>query len=208
MSDKYITRAELRSDPYKISIDDADNKYLEILQGITYDMINLFCEQDFEQEGAVDDYNEEKIDGTGKDTIFTPKRLLTLEKIRVYSQTDSYTDYTASNFVVKKKYISWNVYSELTGSGRYQVDRFSEGNNNIGIFGIWGWSDYPDAIKYLQGKLIQKMINDKSFANKFSQEKVGDFSYTLVKDEDRITGDFELDLIIKKYRLWSVYGTY
>lgn len=209
MSDIYITRNELRVSPYSIDRSICDDTFLEVLQDLTKDLIDKFCMQEFSAEGTSETYVEKKVDGTGKDTVFLPKKIVTLNKVRIYTGTNSYTDYTSDNFEVKTKYISWKIFSEIYTSSRYRIESFCKGTSNIGIFGIWGWSTVPNPIKYLQGKMILKIIKDKAFAEKFSSSNVGDFSYTLNKIEGYSpTGDYELDTIIRQYRDWFRYGTY
>lgn len=206
-TDKYITRAELRIAPYDIQEDDADDKLLEVLQEISKNMIDTVCQQNFEREGSSSNYVEKKISGTGKDTIFLPKRLITLQKIRIYSSTTSYVEYLPANFEVKLKFISWSSFvPDVVNPARFQLENFPLGSYNIGIFGIWGYSAYPNPIKYLQGRLIQKLIEDKVFANKFSSEKVGDYNYSLIVEDDKIFGDTELDMIVRQYRGWINYA--
>jgi len=197
--DIYITRAELRLPPYSVSAD-TDATYLEVLQEITKTTVDNLCKQEFSQEGAVDSYVEKKISGTGKDTIFMPKRLVTLEKVRIYSSSTGYIDYEVGNFNVEKKFITWNNFSDIQGSARLSVYDFPKGNYNIGVFGVWGWEEVPKPIKYLQGRLIQKILEDGSFANKFKSEKAGDFSYMIADQDAKILGDMELDRIIKQYK--------
>ena len=206
-TNKYITKAELRIAPYDIQEDDADDKLLEILQEITKALIDNVCAQDFDIEGSVHSYVEKKICGTGKDTIFLPKRLITLEKIRIYSSTTSYVDYLPVNFMVKNKFISWSSFvPDVINPARFQLENFPLGSYNIGIFGIWGWSSVPKPIKYLQARLIQKLVEDKAFAEKFSAEKIGDYNYNLLIENDKIFGDAELDMIVKQYRGWVNYA--
>jgi hypothetical protein len=206
-TDRYISRAELRIAPYDIQEDDADDKLLDVLQQISKNLIDNVCQQNFEVEGSASAYVEKKISGTGKDTIFLPKRLITLQKIRIYSSTTSYVDYTPDNFMVKNKFISWSSFvPDVINPARFQLENFPEGSYNIGIFGIWGYSSYPNPIKYLQGRLIQKLIDDKSFANKFSSEKIGDYNYSLIVEDDKIFGDPELDMIVRQYRGWINYA--
>lgn len=201
MGDKYITRAELRLEPYGISIEGVDDKYLEVLQDLTKDLVDKFCGQDFEQEGSDISPAEKRISGTGKDTIFLPKRLINLKKVRIYTSTTSYSDYEAANFVSKPKFISWISFDTRFGKGT-----FPEGTYNIGIIGIWGWSNVPGPIKYLQGRMIQKIVEDGEFANKFSSEKLGDYTYQLLEKEASFLADVELDAIIKRYKVWVNYA--
>jgi hypothetical protein len=211
--DKYITKDELRLAPHDIQESDCDDKVLEIFQQITYDLINNVCGKDFEMEGSVAAgpipalYVEKKLSGTGKDTIFLPKKLITLEKIRIYSSSTNYVEYLPENFEVKSKFISWSSFvPDVINPARFQVENFPEGSYNIGIFGIWGYEGYPEPIKYLQGRLIKKLVDDKAFANKFSSEKIGDYNYSLIVEDDKIFGDVELDSIVRQYQDVIKYG--
>ena len=205
----YITEAELRLKPYSITKDDLDGEALTTFQDITKQLIDNLCLQDFDKEGTTEVYVEKRMDGRGKDTIFLSKRVVTLEKIRIYSSTLNYVDYTADNFTVKTKFISWNVFATGTISARLNVEAFPKGTYNIGVFGIWGWETPPASIKYLQGRLIQKILEDGSYAEKYGNEKIGDLSQSLAEPKGfaMSLGDKELDLIIRQYRSKITYGT-
>ena len=206
MSNKYITLEELKTDPYNLTEDDT---YLGVLQDMTKELIDKRCGQEFDAEGEVGDYVEKRVSGTGKDTIFLPKRLVTLHKIRIYSQNTIYTEFDAEEFFVKSKFISWNIYSDIQDSPRFLADDFPKGSYNVGIVGIWGYAETPAPIKYLQGKLIEKIVTDGDFADKMKSEQIGDYSYTLAEaggqSKVSITGDVALDMIFKQYQEWS-YG--
>lgn len=212
MADKYISRKSLRIEPYEISHEKVDDTYLEILQDLSYDIINKLCYQDFDQEGTDEAPVVKMIDGDGKDTIFLPKRLIKLIEVRDYTDFDEWDTYEKELFLVKPKYIIWNQFGEVTARSLVgEPGIFTEGKGNIGIVGIWGWPVVPKPIQYLQGKMIKKMVDDKTFANKFSSESVGDYSYNLKPTGDRlqdITGDAEMDSIIRQYRNWTGYGAY
>jgi len=212
MADKYITREELRIEPYEINHEKVDDKYLEMLQDLTYALVNSFCNQDFEQEGTESVPVEKKVNGTGKDTVFLPKRLITLTKVKVYYATNDAYEYDPEYFIAKTKFVSWTSLTNLTARYVGYGETFPKGTANIGISGVWGWSDVPTAVKYLQGKLIQKIIDDKAFAQKFQSERVGDYQYEMRRNlqsgEEEITGDFELDRIIKQFRSWLSYGSF
>lgn len=213
MADKYITKAELRLPPYEILSDTADDKYLEVLQDLTKDMVEVLCGQSFEKEGSVSVPVEKKVDGTGKDTIFMPKRLLSLSKIKIYSDATTFLEYTPDNFDVQMKYISWAFYNDP--QSRVSILNggvlFPKAIANIGVVGVWGWNEVPNPIKYLQGRLIKKILEDDSFAEKYSAETIGDYSKALNAgglgiNERLFTGDRELDLIIKQYKGWMTYA--
>jgi len=211
MANTYITKEELRIDPYNIDHQEIDDKYLETLQEVTYSLVNKFCNQTFEMEGTEESPVSEKVNGTGKATIFLPKKLITLSSIRIYFDLTQYDEYEAVNFVAKDKYIEWNVLTDVSARIIGQTTLFPKGTANVEVVGIWGWENVPEPIKYLQGKLIEKLIEDKSFAQKFEAERVGDYQYQIRRKTERqeeITGDFELDLIIKQYRNWLAYGSF
>jgi len=206
MADTYITRNELANGPYNLD-PDLDPKALEVLQDITRNVIDNLCGKSFAKEGTTDAYVEKKVSGTGKDTIFLPKRLVSFEKIRIYSSSVSSVDYDEDNFEVKEKFISWNLYTPSNESARFAVFNFPLGRYNIGIFGVWGYETVPDPIKYLQGRLIQKMLKEKTFAPKFESEKVGEYNYKILAEaKEMITGDFEFDNIIRQYCDWIGYA--
>jgi hypothetical protein len=210
MGNIYITRDELRNDPYKITLEMCDETHLEILQDITKDMIDNVCGQDFSLTGTALVPVERKHNGNGKDTIFLDKRLVSLNKVRAYESTSNYVEYAASNFVAKAKFISWNTFSDTFINLRvaFQAWIFYSGTANIGIFGTWGWATVPNAIKYLQGKLIKKMLEDGNFMEKYSNTSIGDFSGNLLlhDNEENPFGDYELDAIVKQYRDVVQYG--
>lgn len=201
MADVYITRAELKDFPYRLT--DQDLKYLETLQDITKEIIDKFCNQVFSQEGSVGSEVEKKLDGNGSDSIRLPKKIITLDSIRIYASSTNYTEYDDTNFTIldSKRYIRWNVYAESTISARLRIYHYPEGISNIGLVGVWGWPSAPDPIKYLQGQMIKKMVEDSTFANKFSTEKLGDYTYQLLKSEMNFVADYELDRIIQLYQM-------
>jgi hypothetical protein len=203
MAEKYITISELRNAPYSISEDKADNKHLTTLLGLTKELIDNLCNQAFEPDGTDLAPVEEKVSGTGKDTVFLPRKLLTLKEVRIYSSTLNYYSYTPENFTVKEKYITWNIYSDEFDNNRILVEDFPRGSFNIGVFGIWGYATAPEGVKYLQGKMITKIIDDDAFAERFNSQSIGDYSATVALRGDKefaITGDKELDVLIKRYR--------
>ena len=205
MSEKYITIAELRNEPYGIAEADADKKYLNTLIDLTKELVDNLCNQVFEPAGTTLVPEEEKISGTGKDTIFLPRRLIEMTEVRIYSNYLNYVSYSPDNFTVASsfKYISWNVYSDSFDSARFSIENFPVGSNNIGVLGVWGYATAPEGVKYLQGKMICKIIDDDAFAEKFNSQKIGDFSSTVALRGDKefaITGDKELDVLIKRYR--------
>lgn len=200
----YITVEKLRNDPYLIKESDASNTYLETLLEITKALIDApkMCGQNFDKEGTVAVPVEKRVDGTGKDTIWMPKTIITLTMIRIYASGTNYTEYTPDNFNVKDRYISWNIYSDLYDSSRLRVENFPEGKSNLGVLGIWGFATVPTPIEYLQGRIIEKMLTDEGFTNKIKSERMGDYSVTNIEgnpEEGAITGDKELDLIIDQY---------
>lgn len=203
--DNYVTQEELRLDPYSIIEEDVDDDYLEVLQDLTKEFIDRLCQQSFDKEGTVASPVEERISGTGKDTLFLPKRLVTLVKVRFYTSSTNYTEYVATEFVAKAMYITWNVYSDSIVSARLRIEDFPEGTYNVGVFGVWGWATVPTAIKYLQGMLIKKLVDDETFAEKMQSENIGDYKGVLPDDKGMITGDRQLDLIIRQYRSYKVY---
>jgi len=207
MADKYITKEELRIEPYELNLDDVDNKYIETLQDLTKRIIDNVCGQDFDQEGTPEVPSERFINGTGRDTVFMDKRIVTLTQIKIYTAVNLSYDYEPENFFVKPKYISWRTFDPISARIVVPVGIFPEGVANIGVVGIWGYTEIPEPIKYLQGRLIQKIIEDKTFAEKVKTEKIGDYSYENKASDLDIFGDAELDNIVLQYRSPLNYGT-
>ena len=204
--DKYITRAELRLEPFELSHEKYDDKLLESLQELTYNLLNTWTWQVFEKEGTPEVPVEKRFDGgdRDKDTMFFDTRLITLVKVKLYNAENSWYEYGPEYFSIKKKFLAWKTYglpldprAMAMGGGT-----FGQGVANIGIVGVWGWEAVPAGIKYVQGRLIQKLLEDKSFATKFASESVGDYSYNVKvgKDGEEYTGDAEIDAVIKQYR--------
>ena len=207
--DSYITREELRLEPYAIP-KEVDEKYLEVLQELTKEIVNSLCGQSFEPEGTVSVPVEYRADGTGKETVFMPigKRLVSLSEVRIYTAFNAADTYTPDNFQVEKRFLTWNSYGDI--SVRLGGGMFDKGLANIGIVGVWGYAETPKGILYLQGKFIKKIIEDEEFAERFNSEKIGDYSSTLALRGDKefaITGDKELDIIIRQYRNNLFYAT-
>lgn len=210
MADKYITKKELRVEPYSISHDSVDDAFLERLQNLSYDLINALIGKSYEKEGTVEEPVEKKTDGDDKDTIFLPSRLITLTSIRLYYSLTDYYEYGPEVFHVSPRgtYITWSQYAESPRVVLSYDGTFPKGKYNIGVRGVWGSPSYPERIKYLQGKIIQKIAVDKSFAAKFNSETIGDYSYTKADGVDSILGDEELDAIIRQEREPLLYGTF
>lgn len=200
--DLYLTRDELRNEPYNISTDEADDKFLEVLQEATKEFIDTECKQDFLQTGDNTTPVERKFDGKGGDIQFLNYRLITLKEVRVYSSDTAYTKYSPSEFIATPTYIQWKQYG---GSSRFGIAVFEQGIANIGVVGIWGWTEPPKAIKFAQGKLILKQLKEGSLAQKQSSENIGDYSYTLAEVKNSITGDPEIDMLLKPFIRWSWY---
>jgi len=212
MSDEYITSEELLLSPYDLD-PDIDPKLLTTLQTLSKSLVDDLCGKVFNLEGTAEEgetsavYVEKKISGSGKDTIFMPKRLVELEKIRIYSSSIGYVDYTLDNFTVKPKFISWNIFSDAYDNARINVENFPIGKYNIGVFGLWGYLLPPEPIKYLQGRIIQKIMEDGKFANNFESEKIGDYNYKLLIDKNKdVLADNELDCIVRQYSDWVGYA--
>lgn len=197
----YLTVDELRKAPYSISEQECDNDHANILLELAKDTIEQICGQSFIAEGTESTPVEKRIDGNGKLTIMLPYRMESLDKVRDYSTETGYVDYEGSNFIVKPYYLQWKELTNITA--RTFTYSFSKGTGNIGIFGVWGWNTTPKMIRYAQGKLVKKLLNEDALTLKKQSESLGDYSFTAVEQEHPITGDPEIDLILKQHRLMT-----
>lgn len=197
MPDRYITREELRLAPYNLDEYDEDNKVMESLQDLTRELVDELCVQSFDADGTEGEPTEVKVDGTGHDTLWLPKRLASLDKIRVYSSATAYTEYEATDFVAEAKYISW--LSFVDPSLRLSTGYFPKGVRNIGVLGIWGFIEVPKPILYLQGRLIQRVVDTGELVKTKYTERMGDYTYTTKELTDYILDDPELEMIVQMY---------
>lgn len=203
----YIELSELRDSPYSIGEQEAGDAYLTVLIGMTQNLIDRFCGRSFLQVGDAQNYVEKKYDGEGEGALFFKDRLISLSGVKIYYTDTSYNLYSAANFFAKTFMLKWNEFAPTDQNIRltFQTEIFPKGVNNIGIVGIWGFLDSSHeriAIKYLQGKMIRKIISNDSFSEKMISYSSGDFSGTLNIDSTKgqITGDKEIDLLIQTYR--------
>jgi hypothetical protein len=146
--------------------------------------------------------------GNGNQTCYLPRRLITLKAVRIYVNATQYTDYTPENFIVNKRDITWKTWEAdpsirmtaiLGSSGVFPVTAGS-----CSVIGIWGYAEVPAPVKYLQGRLIQKVVRENTMADKTGSESIGDYSYSKVSMQMMITNDPELDMIIKRYQNWRI----
>jgi hypothetical protein len=193
----YITLDDLRRPPFKISESEMDSTLAEFLLDMTQEFIDSACKQTFTKEGADGAEVEKKVSGTGQGVIFLPKRLAVLKQVRTYGGS-GYSEYTPDNFLYHPRYLQWSEF-ESSPSPRMRGDTFGVGIGNIGIVGIWGYVTVPTQIKYLQGRLISKIIKEGYMTEKNSSESVGDYSASPMMITSVVTGDSEIDTIIKRH---------
>ena len=200
----YITIAELRLPPYNLSETILDNTYASVLLDLTQEFIETVCKQSFFQEGSAGHEVEKRVRGSGGESCYLPRRLLTLKEVRIWSTTTQYIAYTPENFQVNKRDITWLTFM-ADDSVRMRAILGSSGTfpstvGSISVVGIWGYEEVPTPIKYLQGRLIQKLVRENTMADKTGSESIGDYSYSRLNLQNMITNDPELDLIIKRYQ--------
>lgn len=140
-------------------------------------------------------------DGDGHNKIALPKRII---KITSISTTDGY-NYSVSDMRIvgerKKKVL--NV-----------KESFDDGCDNLVVVGDFGWETVPQDVidcLVLLCNSNYNILNDEEVLDKlarpFQQEKIGDYSYTLDKKYNSVTGDnidttgnINVDQILDKYR--------
>lgn len=200
----YITIDDLRKPPYNLSETLLDNTFAGVLLDLTQEFLDTVLKQDFFQEGSTGNEVEKMVRGSGGDTTYLPKRLISLKEVRIYSTPTQYTVYTPENFIVNKRDITWKTFyaddsvrmRAILGSSGV----FPETSGSCSVVGIWGYAEVPAPIKYLQGRLIQKIVRENTMADKTGSESIGDYSYSKVAMQNMITNDPELDMIIKRYQ--------
>lgn len=204
----YIKIEELRKAPYNLAEGILDNAYAGVLLDLTQDFIENVCKQNFFKEGDTGHEVEKRVRGNGGVSCYLPKRLLTLKEVRIWSNTTQYIAYPPEYFQVGKRDITWlTFYADesirmraiLGSSGTFPAEVGS-----VSIVGIWGYDEVPTPIKYLQGRLIQKIVRENTMADKTGSESIGDYSYSKVSMQNMITNDPELDMIIKRYQNWRI----
>lgn len=197
----YLKCDEIRKAPYNISEEDLDEAAVVTMLDITKGLIDDYCRQSFDKEGDPTPI-EKRLSGSGKITIFLPRRIITLTSVKIYETDDSFTTYSPDNFVIKPRYIEFkDMASE---SHRILVDSFPVGAGNVGIVGVWGYPAPPAQIKYAQGRMIQNLVRKGAINNQKSGENVGDYSYQNIVRDNGITFDTEIDSILKANRDFRV----
>ena len=194
----YITLEELRRPPFNLGEPILDETLATFLLDMTREFIDAQCKQDFLKEGSTGSEVEKRISGTGLLIVFMPKRLVTLKEVKIYASETSFATYTGDNFLYHPRYVQWKELTSLP-SPRLRVDSFSVGIANVGVVGIWGYPTIPNPIKYLQGRMIQKIVKEGWMSEKNDSESVGDFSRSPMMLEALVTGDSEIDMIIKRH---------
>jgi hypothetical protein len=205
MSTEYLTIDELRAAPYSITEAQSGEPELTILLGVTKSMVDGACNQTFSKEGSEESPVEKKVNGTGGESVFAPKRLVTLTSVYVYSSLDNYVEYDADQFIATERRVGFHSFTDI--SARLLVNDFPEGKSNIGILGVWGWAAVPDPIKYLQGSLIRNKVVDGDFVSHMKSEKIGDYTYTRRDDpagQVLYFGDAMLDEIVRQYQWFEL----
>jgi hypothetical protein len=204
----YITVEELRKPPFNLSECLLDSVYAEVLLDLTQEFIDNICKQSFFQEGSTGHEIEKRVRGSGGVSCYLAKRLITLKEVRIWSNITQYIAYGPENFQIGKRDLTWLTFSEgdsvrmraVIGSAGI----FPESVGSISVIGIWGYAEVPTPIKYLQGRLIQKLVREKTLADKQGSESIGDYSYSKLNLQNAITNDPELDLLIKRYQNWRI----
>ena len=200
----YIKIDELRKPPYNLPEQILDNTYAGVLLDLTQEFIDRVCKQDFFQEGSTGHEVEKFVRGSDKESVYFPRRIITLKEVRIWIDAESYKAYGPENFIVGKRDITWKTFyadeskrmSAILGSS----GTFPSPVGSVSIVGIWGYADVPAPIKYVQGRLIQKVVRENTMADKTGSESIGDYSYSKVSMDLMITNDPELDMIIKRYQ--------
>lgn len=194
----YITIEELRRPPFNLGENILDETLATFLLDMTQEFIDQQCKQDFWKEGDTGSEVEKRVSGTGREIVFLPKRLITLKEVNIYSSEDSAQLYTLNNFFYHPRYLQWNMLV-AEASPRFPVAWFPEGIGNVGIVGIWGYPTVPTPIKYLQGRMVQKIVKEGWMTEKNDSESVGDFSRSPMMLQALVTGDAEIDTIFKRH---------
>jgi len=191
----YITIQELRKPPFNITERMADNTLLEFLCETAYELINSWCRQDFEKEGATGSEVSKEVRGTGTVSIYLPKRLITLKEVI----TDGVI-WTPDNFIVSPYDIRWKDTVDYGSARNISGGVFDIGVGIIQVKGVWGFDPTPYGIKYANGYLVQKIVKEGSISDRASSESIGDYSYSRGAMEGAFTNDPNIDNVLKQYR--------
>lgn len=199
MGDVYITREQLAEPPFSLTAGEDDSKYLEFLQDMTKELIDDLCEKNFESDGTEGSPATRELNGSGHDTLILKERLVSLDSVRLFSTETAYDEYQPTSFVVEERYLQWKEWGQTSARLIGTPGTFPKGVANIAVLGVWGYAAVPKPILYLQGRLIQRIMNDGEMLKSMQTEKMGDYSYTARELTSYIINDEELDTIVQNY---------
>lgn len=199
VGDVYISREQLKEPPFNLVGGDDDNKYLEFLQDMTKELIDGLCEKNFESDGTEQTPATRELNGSGHDTLLLGERLVSLDSVRLYSTETAYDEYQPTSFAVEERWLQWKDWGQPSGRLIGTPGTFPKGVANVAVLGIWGYAAAPKPIVYLQGRLIQRIMNDGEMLKSMQSEKMGDYSYTARELTSYIINDEELDTIVQNY---------
>lgn len=202
----YLTIQELQA---KNVIDDIKNATtedeirLQFLLDYCTSLIDAYVGFSFKKEESKVVY----IDGEGRNKIALPQRIYNIISI-FNSYGYMYNNNTLRILGERQRYIL-NTYED-----------FEEGFDNIIITGDFGWETVPEDVINCLIILCNgnyNILNDpeimESVSGPFDSEKIGDYSYSLKKKINHITGELlrstgniNVDQILDKYRIQNDFS--
>ena len=202
----YLSVNELKEknviDEIKNAVAEDDNR-LQFLLDYCSSLIDAYVGFSFVKEEDKTIY----VDGEGRNKIALPKRIYNIISVR---NTDGYSYINSTLRIVgeRQKHIL-NTY-----------ETFSEGFDNIEVRGDFGWDTVPEDVINCLIVLCNgnyNILNDaetmEHSSGPFESEKIGDYSYSLKKQINNVTGELlrstgniNVDQILDKYRVPSEFS--
>lgn len=202
----YLSVNELKEknviDEIKNAVAEDDNR-LQFLLDYCSSLIDAYVGFSFVKEEDKTIY----VDGEGRNKIALPKRIYNIISVR---NTDGYSYINSTLRIVgeRQRHIL-NTY-----------ETFHEGFDNIEVRGDFGWDTVPEDVINCLIVLCNgnyNILNDaekmESSSGPFESEKIGDYSYSLKKQINNVTGELlrstgniNVDQILDKYRVASEFS--
>lgn len=196
----YLTIEELKSSPGLLPEirDSEDISNLEFLLEFCSFIIDSYTGTTFKNESDKTIY----VDGNGSNKLFLPNRIFNIKSVSTFDNTIEYS--------LKDLVICDNNNSILS-----RTYDFPAGDQNIKVFGDFGWELVPKDVILSLVLLCNSYyftIRDEDILQKisgpFSAEKIGNYSYQLrdrlnkvTGEEMSTTGDFKVDQLLDKYKI-------
>lgn len=127
------------------------------------------CRQSFTQEGKDDAPVVRKLDGTGSDVLYLPKRLVELVSIEVAGGVISADDVEVSeqrdrlSLPDPRSGTNWLLQAFAEARGIDETRAFPSGPAAVEVSGVWGWAD--DEVPTAVAVALRYDMEDRAVAN-------------------------------------------